>query len=152
MSLRTAVAAPFKGRGADRLDEGQFVVALSLDRDWFSPDQAKRLVDIATSEGLVERDGDELVAAFDPTAERVPEDFVPDEDLLRGRSPFERVLDRLVEAGHEKREVVADINALQAELGVTVEAAAVLYARRRGVDVGNAAQAAREALRERDDF
>jgi hypothetical protein len=148
MSLRTAVAAPFKGRGADRLDEGQFVVALSLDRDWFSPDQAKRLVDIATSEGLIRRDGDELVVAFDPTSERVPENFVPEEDLLRGRSPFERALDQLVEAGNEKRETVAGINELQAELGVTVEAAAVLYARRRGVDVSDAARAARGQLRE----
>ena len=61
MSLRVAVATPFRQQGTDRLDEHEFVVALSLDRDWFSPDQAKRLADVAVGEGLVDRDGAKLL-------------------------------------------------------------------------------------------
>ena len=146
MSLRAAVATPFRQRGRTRLAEGEFVVALSLDRDWFSPDQAKRLVDVAAGDGLVERDGDELVAAFDVDDVAVPEEFTPDESLLRRRSPFERVLSALVDAGHEKREAVAAVNELQRRLGVTVEAAAVAYARRHGVGVEDVAAEAREDL------
>ncbi len=41
MSLRVAVAAPFIQNGTRRLKENEFVVALSLDRDWFSPDQPR---------------------------------------------------------------------------------------------------------------
>jgi len=48
MSLRVAVAAPFKQKGRTRIAEQAFVVSLSLDRDWMSPDQAKRLLDVAT--------------------------------------------------------------------------------------------------------
>ena len=54
MSLQVAVAVPFRQAGTDRLGEGAFVVALSLDREWFSPDQAKRLVDVAVGRGLLE--------------------------------------------------------------------------------------------------
>lgn len=148
MSLRTAVAAPFRAAGAQRVGERAFVVELAVDRDWFSPDQATRLVDVATSEGLLAREGGDLVAQFDPEAVAVPDDFVPEESLLQERTPFERLLDLLVDAGHDKQEAVAAINRLQGDLGVSVEAAAVVYARRQGVDVGSVAPAVREGLRD----
>jgi len=146
VSLRTTVATPFRDRGRERLPESEFVVALSLDRDWFSPDQAKRLVDVAVGEGLLARTDEALVATFDADAVEVPADFVPEEGVLRERSTFERVLDGLTEAGVEKQEAVAGINQLQADLAVTVETAAVLYAHRRGVDVRSAAEHARSEL------
>ena len=146
MSLRRAVAAPFRQRGVDRMNESEFVVALSLDRNWFSPDQAKRLVDVATGEGLLDRDGDDIVASFDVGTVDVPEDFVPDESVIQERSVFEQVLESVVDTGVEKQEAVADINRLQSKLGITIEAAAVLYARRRGVDVGGLAANARSEL------
>jgi hypothetical protein len=146
MSLRRAVAAPFANEGSNRLGESEFVVALSLDRDWFSPDQAKRLVDVGVSEGLLDRDGDDLVTTFDPGDVTLPDGFVPDESILQERSTFERVLDAIVEAGGEKQAAVAAINRLQGELGVTLEAAAVVYARRQGVDVGDFAERARGDL------
>jgi hypothetical protein len=146
MSLKRAVAAPFREEGASEMGESAFVVALSLDRDWFSPDQAKRLVDVAASEGLLERGDGQVRAAFDPGEVDVPEGFEPGESILQARSTFERVLDELVEAGHEKQEAVAAVNGLQSELAVTVEAAAVLYAHRQGIDVQEHAEAARSEL------
>ena len=146
MSLRTAVAAPFRQRGAERMGENEFVVALSLDRDWFSPDQAKRLIDVATGQGLLERNDGDVVTRFDAYDVTVPAEFVPDESILRERSTFEQVLDEVVADGVEKQEAVADINRLQDELGVTVEAAAVVYARRHGLDVDGAAASALDGL------
>ena len=142
MSLRSAVAAPFTGRGEGELAESEFVVALSLDRDWFSPEQATRLADVAVGEGLLERTENRLSPTFDPAGVTIPEGFVPSEELLRRRSAFEQVLDALVADGIDKREAVAEINELQQSLAVTIEAAAVLYARRRDVDVSEAAERA----------
>lgn len=146
MSLKTAVAAPFRQRGTERMAESEFVVALSLDRGWFSPDQAKTLVDIAASEGLVEQDGDDLVAVFEPREVAVPDGFAPGEEILQSRSTFERVLDAVLDTGVEKQTAVAEINTLQSNLGVTLEAAAVVYARSEGVDVTAIAAEAREEL------
>lgn len=146
MSLRRAVAAPFRANGRDRLAESAFVVDLSLDRDWFSPDQAKRLIDVAASEGLVSREDGELVVAFDVDDVSIPEEFRPDESIIQERSTFQRVLDAVVDAGESKQDAVAGINRLQADCGVTVEAAAVLYAHRRGIDVQNEARRALEEL------
>ncbi|MEF8757284.1 MAG: DUF2240 family protein [Halobacteriales archaeon] len=146
MSLRAAVAAPFRQHGRDRLAQSKFVVALSLDRDWFSADQAKRLVDVATGEGLLERDGDDLIAQFDVSSVEVPDDFDPDEGMLQKRSAFEQALEAITSAGEDKQSAVAAINELQQELGVTVEAAAIVYARRQGIDVDEAAAKAVEEL------
>ncbi len=140
------MAVPFRQAGSDALEESAFVVALSLDRDWFSPDQAKRLVDVAVTEDLLAREDGEVAVQFDAGAVEVPADFEPDESVLRRRSAFERVLEAVVDGGVEKRQAVADINRLQGDLGVTIEAAAVVYARRRSVDVGDHADAALEAL------
>ncbi|RQG91544.1 DUF2240 family protein [Natrarchaeobius halalkaliphilus] len=150
MSLRVAVAAPFIQNGTERLEESEFVVSLSLDRDWFSPDQAKRLIDVATLEGLLEHEEGDLVVAFDPAAVTVPEEFVPDEELLCERSAFERVLDTLVADGTEKHDAVGAINSLQQELGLTIEAAAVVYASREGVDVSDLVPIARSTLTDDD--
>lgn len=147
MSLRRTVAAAFRERGTDRLAESEFVVAVSLDRGWFSPDQAERLLDVAGGEGLVEFDGDEVVPAFSLDEVHVPDGFEPEESVLRERSAFERVLDTLTEAGYDKQESVAAINQLQGELDVSIEAAAVVYARRQGVAVEEAAARARTELR-----
>ncbi|WP_458188058.1 DUF2240 family protein [Haladaptatus sp. NG-WS-4] len=142
MSLRTTVAAPFQQNGRERMRESEFVVALSLDRDWFSPDQAKRLVDVASSQGLLEHEGDELVVQFDPTTVEIPEEFVPDERLLQEQSTFEKVLDKVVSSGTTKQTAVAEINELQQNAAVTVEAAAIVYARRKGIDVSAEAEEA----------
>jgi hypothetical protein len=146
MSLRTAIAAPFREEGSQKMGESAFVVALSLDRDWFSPDQAKRLVDVAASEGLLRRVDGRLEAQFDPQETTVPEGFRPEESILQKRSTFERILDVLVEAGQEKQSAVAAVNGLQSDLGVTIEAAAILYAHRQGIDVEEHARRARSDL------
>lgn len=146
MSLRRAVAVPFREKGRETLSESEFVVALSLDREWFSPEQAKRLVDVAATEGLLDREDDDLSPTFEPRGVTVPDGFVPSDDVLRQRSNFERALDAIVQSGVEKQDAVAAVNRLQSELGLTVEAAAVVYARREGVELGDLADRAADEL------
>lgn len=147
MSLRTAVAVPFRSAGTEELGEGEFVVALSLDRDWFSPDQAKRLVDAAEGRGLLEWDDGHLRASFDPMDVHVPDEFTPDETILAEQSTFERLIDRLVADGMDKRNAVAAANERQRSAGVTLETAAVLVARERGLEVATVGGEVRSELR-----
>jgi hypothetical protein len=120
-----------------------------MKRRWFTPEQARRVVDVALSEGLLERgDAGSLTPAFDPREVSIPEGFAPDESVVQRRSTFERVLDALTDAGHEKQEAVAAVNRLQADLEVSVEAAGVLYARRQGLDVDALAERALADLRQ----
>lgn len=147
MSLRATVTVPFRQHGQRTLRRNEFVVALSMDRDWFTPDQIERLVDVAVESGVLTVADDELTLELDPADVTVPDGFTPDEDILQTQSIFEQVLDALVAEGMEKRAAVGRINAVQAELEVTIEAAAVVTARREGLDAAEFAPAAREALR-----
>lgn len=147
MTLRMTVAAPFKDKGRDRLPESAFVVALSLDRDWFSADQAKRLVDVAVGEGHLVRTDDELEITFDPHEIAIPPTFRPEEAILRERSTFERVLEKTVDGGTDKQAAVAAINRRQARLAVTIETAAILYAHEQGIDVSRETERTLEELR-----
>ena len=147
MSLRVAIAAPFKGNGKTRLREQAFVVDLAIDRNWVSPDQAKRLLELGVERGLLRREDGEVEATVDLDAITVPDGFAPDASIFEDRSPFETVLDTLVEAGHDRQEAVAAINSLQTELLVTADTAAVLYARGEGLDVDSVATRVERALR-----
>jgi hypothetical protein len=146
MSLQIAVAVPFRQQGARSLGEGEFVVALSLDREWFSPDQAKRLVDVAVGRGLLSNDEGDLTPTFDVDAVEVPEGFRPDTDILREQSTFEQLLDLMVTNGLTKQEAVAETNETQRRLGITLESAAVVVARRNGVDCSGVAETVRAEL------
>lgn len=147
MTLERVVAAPYQHAGTRQLTKQEFVVALSLHRDWFSPAQAKQVVERATAEGLVTTSPEGLTIAFDPSEVRVPSGFAPDDSVLARRSTFETILSRCVDAGYEKREIVAEINQAQARLGLTVQAAAALYATRIGVDVSDEIDQALDELR-----
>jgi hypothetical protein len=105
---------------------------------------------VAAGRGLLSREDDELVAEFDPSTVTVPDGFVPDESVLREQSTFERILSALTDAGVEKQAAVAAINERQQALGITIEVAAVLYARRRGIAVDDAAERARTDLLDRE--
>ena len=146
MSLQVAVAVPFRQQGARSLGEGEFVVALSLDREWFSPDQAKRLVDVAVGRGLLDTDDGDLRPTFDVDAVAVPEGFTPDTDILREQSAFEQLLDLMVDGGLDKQEAVAATNETQRRLGIRLEAAAVVVARRHGLDCSSVAETVRAEL------
>lgn len=147
MSLRLAVAAPFKGNGRSRLREQAFVVDLAIDRNWVSPDQAKQLAELAKRRGLVEEADGELVATFDLDAVSIPDGFVPDESIFQEQTPFETVVDDLVAAGFDRQSAVAGINTLQDELEITANAAAVVFARGEGVAVDDVADRVAAELR-----
>ncbi len=147
MSLRVAVAAPFKRKGRERLTEQAFVVDLAVDRNWVSPDQAKRLVELGTSRGLLEAEDDDLLLTFDAASVTIPDGFTPNESLFQTRSPVEIVIDALVESGTDRRDAVASINGLQQDLSVTAGTAAVLRARQAGLDVPEAVTTVETELR-----
>ena len=152
MSLEVAVAVPFRQRGKRALGEGEFVVSLSLDREWFSPDQAKRLVDLAVGRGLLAQTDAGLEPTFAVDDVEIPDGYVPDTDILREQSAFERLLDAMVDGGMEKQAAVAAANETQRRLDITLEAAAVVAARREGIEIDDAGlKAVRESIRNVDD-
>jgi Uncharacterized protein conserved in archaea len=160
------LAAPFLRRGTDAVTRTEFVYSLTGDLGWFEPKGAEEALERGIEEGLLEeRDG--LRPGFDIGAVEIPEGSSPDMDAVNDtntsaregaeadgnegtdkRGVFERAVERLVGAGYEKREAVAEINRKHTEMGdVRVEAAALLVAKEQGLRVSDLAEDALEDLR-----
>ncbi len=150
MSLRRVVAAPFLRRETDEATRAEFIYSLTRDADWFDTDEAEKVLETGVEEGLLKADGDDVRPAFDVSEVDVPDGFSPSARSLIGenRGVFERTVDRLVEAGHDKREAVAEINRRHAEMGdVGVQAAALIVAKEKGLSVADLAEEGLEELK-----
>lgn len=156
-------------RGTDTVTRTEFVYSLTGDLGWFEPEGAEEALERGIEEDLLEgREG--LCPGFDVGTVEIPEGFSPDTDAIKNtststsmststsesasvegtekRGVFERAVERLVGAGYEKREAVAEINRRHTEMGdVRVEAAALLVAKEEGLRVSDLAEDALEDLR-----
>lgn len=154
MSLRRVVAAPFLRRDTEIVTRAEFIYSLTADLGWFDPDEAEKALERGFEDGLLVSDGDDVRAEFDVTSIDIPDGWSPDADSLEkkndggGDGVFERAVERLVGAGYEKREAVAEINRRHAEMGdVKIEAAALVVAKSEGLRVADLAEVALEKLR-----
>lgn len=132
------ISVPFKRKGKDSLKESEFVLALSFDLNWFSPEQAKKVVLEAEKAGLIKREGDLIRPAFDLSSVEPPQGFKP--GVFEERSLFDRMIERITaETGMDKRKVIALINKKQDELSklVEIEVSAIIIALEHGVALDN---------------
>lgn len=132
------VSMPFKIKGIDALEESAFIMFLSLDMNWFSPDQAKSILNEAKTTGLLKIEGCLLKPAFDLAGVEIPSGFKPDHSIFEIKTVFEKTIDRiLIATGFEKRRIISMINKKQEELMkmVEIEVSAILVALENNVNV-----------------
>ncbi|MGK2230726.1 MAG: hypothetical protein ACI9QA_000886 [Methanobacteriota archaeon] len=148
MSLRKVSAAPFLRRGTGEVTRAEFIYSLTGDLGWFEPGEAEDVLGAGVEEGLLNEDGEELRPSFDVGDVEI-DGFEPSSDLVDdgGRGVFERAVDRLVDTGYGRREAVAEINRIHADMdGARVEAAALVTARKEGVRVADLAEEALDEI------
>jgi hypothetical protein len=140
--LRNAIALLFKRKGRDELSEREFVLSASMDLRWFPPRDAQRLLQIGLEARLLESREGTIRPAFDLASVDVPMDYTPTSAILDAPTPVsEDLFLRLVDAiaaktGTDRRTAIAMVNAVQERLDLELEAAALVAARRSGIDVG----------------
>jgi len=138
VSVRIAVAAPFKHMRKDRLQRSEFVFYIAIDRKWMNKEQANQLLERAKTEGLIEVDGGAIRPLFDLTDVSIPLGFKPTSDVLTvAESPYEELIGRIAAATEKPpREVVAELHRIVTDNfdgNIRVEAAAVILAKKYGV-------------------
>ena len=141
--LRDAIALLFKRKGRGELTEREFVLSASMDLRWFPPRDAQRLLQLGLDTKLLESHDGTIRPAFDVSAVEVARDFVPTAAILEAPTPAtEDTLLRIVDAiaaktGASRKTAMALVNGVQERMDVEVEVAAVIAARRAGVDVSS---------------
>ncbi len=140
---------PFLRKGKETLKDSEFVLALSIDLNWFTPEQAKNVLSQAESSGILKRQGEMISPAFDLTKTEIPSGFKPEADVLEKKTVFDRIIERIIlKTCMEKRKVIALINKKQEELAkmVLIEVSAILVAIENGVQVDDLIEEECEAL------
>ncbi|MCL7414500.1 MAG: DUF2240 family protein [ANME-2 cluster archaeon] len=131
-------AQPFKRKGTDRLKENEFVMALSMDLNWFKPDTAKSFVKAAIDDGIIAREEGMLIARFDIESVDIPIGFKPDAAVFQEKDVFEQIVERIMaNTGLEKQKIIANINQKRSETGglFTIEVLGILVAKEYQIQV-----------------
>jgi hypothetical protein len=140
-ALRDAIALLFKRKGRDELSEREFVLSASMDLRWFPPRDAQRLLQIGLETKLLESRNGAIRPSFDVSAVEVPRDYVPTAEILAAPTPAEQDLFvQLVDAiaaktAFDRKAVIGLVNGIQERMDVELEVAALIAARRAGLDV-----------------
>lgn len=136
--LMYTAAQPFKRKGTDSIKESEFVMALSMDLNWFKPDTAKAFVLIAIENGVISRENGVLKAKFDFNQVKIPMGFKPDPSIFEEKDVFEQIIERIMtNTGDEKQKIIAGINRKKEESGglFNIEVLGILIAKEHGVEV-----------------
>ncbi|MFA4957595.1 MAG: DUF2240 family protein [Candidatus Methanoperedens sp.] len=129
--LTYTISMPFKRKGKEQLKDMEFVMALSMDLKWFTPEQARSVLSEAQRSGLLKRDGELVRPSFDLSKIEIPSGFKPQTVAIEKKTVFEKVIERIITStGIEKRKVISMINKKQEELSkqVVIEVSAILVA------------------------
>ena len=135
-----SVSAPFKLKGKRKMPVSEFIFTLSLDLKWFSPDQARVVLEKAVKRGLLKQTDDTLEPVFDIDSVSVPPDYTPDFRKIVEVSPFDIIIDRIMaKTGKERREIVAEINRKYDEYGGMLEVSviALIMAKELGIEISD---------------
>lgn len=147
--LLFTVSIPFKRKGKDTMKESEFILVLSMDLNWFAPEQARNVLSEAKRTGLLKVEQDILRPSFDLQNVEIPSGFKPQSDIFEKKTIFEKTIERIIVAtGFEKRKVVSMINKKQEEMQkmVEIEISAILVALENGVIMDDLIKEEYEAL------
>ena len=149
--LTVCAAAFFRTIGKDVTTADEFVMIASLELKWMSPSDAKLLLRMLLSEGILEKKGEYIRASRDLSGMDLPLAYKPSKDVLEaihsGPSPApapkkEAVQDMFhvligIAAGNgiQTKDFVPACSRIQKRLDIDISAAALLVLRDRGVDI-----------------
>ena len=137
--LKEAIVYLFQRKGKDTLSERELILSASMDLGWFTPDEAKQLVDICLELKILSRVDSGLSPNFDIKNYSIPIDFSPSENILQmeAQEPLLfsilRHIDSKTELGRST--IMSEINRKQDALDVEIEVAAILVAKKYDIDI-----------------
>jgi hypothetical protein len=138
------IAFIFKRSGKNELGFSEMYLTLSMDLNWFTPDDAKSFVNNALKHNLLLKKGELVSPGFEINKTNVPLGFHPTGKLFeietKPIATEENVLDEIVKKIEEKtelkkEEILEKIKKIEQERNLTSEVAALLVGKEYDVDL-----------------
>lgn len=137
--LIKTLAFLFQRKGKEHLTEKEFIFSVSMDLSWFSPEEAKQLLDVCLELKLLTKEEGGFKPTFEYKARSIPLDFAPTKNILtlESQEPLLLSIVRSIESKTEfpRSKIMAEVNKKKDALEVEIEVAAILIAQKYGVDI-----------------
>jgi len=135
----------FKRSGKASLKFSDLYLALSMDLNWFTPDDAKAFINLALKKNLLNKEDDLLKPNFDYEKTVVPLGFSPSKKVFEIKEAKtknekeESVLEKIIKILIKKTDVnranlTNSINIIVKEKGITEEVAALLIGKQYNIN------------------
>ena len=136
----TIIAFVFKRSGKKEISFSMFYLTLSMDLNWFTPNDAKKFIQKALTEKLLIKKKELLRPSFDVEKIDIPIGFTPSGKIVFEEKKDEGVLTKIIkkiskETGSSEEEVLRKINNLEKEKNIVSETAALLLGKENNVDI-----------------
>jgi hypothetical protein len=141
--VETIIAFLFKRSGKKELTPSDIYLPLSMDLQWFTPNQAKTFVNMALQQKLLIKNEGKLKPSFDYEKIVVPVGFRPSKEPIEEKEVKEEKLDaiktimaRIVEkTGQDEKSIIEKIKDIEKEKNIRPEVAVLLISKEYAVDV-----------------
>ncbi|HHF55325.1 MAG TPA: DUF2240 family protein [Thermoplasmatales archaeon] len=137
--LKKLIAFVFQRSGKERMSEKEFYMTLSFELGWLTPGEGMKVIEKAIKEKLLGKEGEEIFPLFDYKAEEVPLGFKFDSKKLEEmeKDLMTRIVGKIMmESGIGEKKVRDEIRRIAEDLNIYPEIAAILLAKKVGIDVG----------------
>ena len=130
------IAFLYKRSGKEELSFSELYLILSMELNWFTPDDAKTFVNMAIKQKLLIKKGELIKPNFDFRKIVVPVGFVPSKtifeekevEIIKKENLLEQIVKRIVEKSKlDENQVIEKINDIAKERNLTKEVAALLF-------------------------
>ena len=137
--LKVALVYLFQRIGKDVLSEKELILSASMDLGWFTPDEAKQLIDICLELKLLSEVDIGLTPNFDFNNYSIPIDFTPSNNILQLEALEPLLFSTLRQidskTGFGRTIIMSEINKKQDAIDVEIEIAAILVAKKYEIDI-----------------
>ncbi len=145
--LRECAAAFFRSIGKDVTTPEGFVMGASLELKWMPPSDAKRLLALLKSAGILEERDGYIRPSSDLSGIDVPMAYRPPHGILDAkpaapapkadapRDMFHILMDVAVSNGIDRKDYIQGCNRITRELNIDAAASALIVLRDRGIDI-----------------
>ena len=134
----------FKRSGKEDLSQSEAYLTLSMNLKWYTPQQARKIVEFALNQKLLTKKGEILTPNFDYKKVVIPIGFQPSKQIIAERKENTQkkgnLIDKMIikiakNTNMNKEEISKKIGMIEKEKKINTELAALLIGREYDVDV-----------------
>ncbi len=148
--LKKLIAFIFQRSGKEKIREKDIYMILSFELGWMTPGQGRKVIEKAIAFNLVRKEGEEIIPNFDYKNIEIPLGFKFDEEKIEEmeKDLLSKIIGKLVKNTNlGEKKIREEIKIVSESLEIYPEIAALIVAKRNGIDIKEFIDEAKEFVK-----